>query len=49
MLGLLYIESGNLKRGIIILDEFTMSEPDLLITPAVKQYIKEKVKEINDL
>ena len=49
MLGLLYIESGNLKRGIIILDEFTMSEPDLLITPAVKQYIKDKVKEINDL
>lgn len=49
MLGLLYIESGNLKRGIIILDEFTMSEPDLIITPAVKQYIKEKVKEINDL
>ena len=49
LLGLLYIENGNLKRGVIILDEFTMSEPDLLVTPAVKQYIKETVKQINDL
>jgi tetratricopeptide (TPR) repeat protein len=47
MLGILYIENGNLKRGVIILDEFTMKEPDLLITPAVKQYIKETVKKIN--
>lgn len=47
MLGLLYIENGDLKRGVIILDEFTMKEPDLLITPAVKQYIKETVKKIN--
>lgn len=49
MLGLLYIESGNSKRGIIILDEFAMAEPDLLITPAVKQYIKESVNKINSL
>ena len=49
MLGLLYAESGNLKRGIITLDEFSMSEPDLLITPAVKQHIKELVKQIDDL
>jgi tetratricopeptide (TPR) repeat protein len=47
MLGLLYIESGDLKHGVIILDEFTMKEPDLLITPAIKQYIKEVVKQIN--
>jgi tetratricopeptide (TPR) repeat protein len=47
MLGLLYIENSDLKRGIIILDEFTMKEPDLLITPAVKQYIKETVKKLN--
>lgn len=47
MLGLLYIENGNLKRGIIILDEFVMHEPDLIITPAIKQYIKEKTKELN--
>lgn len=49
MLGLLYIENGNTKRGIIILDEFAMSEPDLLITPAIKYYIKENVKKLNDL
>ena len=49
MLGLLYIENGDLKRGIIILDEFTMSEPDLLITPAVKQYIRQSVKKLNTL
>ncbi len=49
MLGLLYIESGDLKRGIIILDEFTMSEPDLLITHAVKQYVKQTVKILNNL
>ena len=45
MLGLLYIESGDLKRGTIILDEFTMVEPDLLITPAIKQYLKTIVQE----
>lgn len=49
MLGLLYIENGDKKRGIIILDEFAMSEPDLLITTAVKHYIKKAVKEINSL
>ncbi len=49
MLGLLYIENEDLKRGVIILDEFTMKEPDLLITPAIKQYIKETVKKINSL
>lgn len=49
MLGLLYIEKGDLKRGVIILDEFTMSEPDLLITTAVKQYIKDTVNKINSL
>lgn len=47
MLGLLYVESGNVRRGIIILDEFAMSEPDLIITRAVKEYIKGLVKQIN--
>ena len=47
MLGLLYIESGDLKRGTIILDEFTVTEPDLLITRAVKEYLKEKTKELD--
>ena len=49
MLGLLYIENGNKKRGIIVLDEFAMSEPDLLITTAVKKYIKDTVKHVDDL
>ena len=47
LLGVLYIENGNKKRGITILDEFTASEPDLLITPAIKQYTKNIVKEMN--
>lgn len=41
MLGLLYVKSGQVRKGVIILDEFCNEEPDLLITPAVRQYIKE--------
>lgn len=40
MLGLLYVNNGEVRRGIIKLDEFCMSEPDLLITDAVRHYIK---------
>lgn len=40
-LGLLYIETGEVRRGVIILDEICMEEPDLLITPAIRQYLKE--------
>lgn len=47
MLGLLYVEKGNLTRGMIKLDEFCMSEPDLLITGAVRSYLKELAKTIN--
>ena len=43
MLGLLYEQKGDIKRAIIILDEFAMSEPDLIITPSVKQHIQELV------
>ena len=46
MLGLLYIQTGEKRRGIIILDDVCMSEPDLLIIPAIKQYIKEINKDI---
>lgn len=46
MLGLLYIEQGNPKRGIITLDDFAMSEPDLLITPSVKMFIQEQVQKL---
>lgn len=40
MRGLLYEQQGDIKRAIIILDEFVMSEPDLIITPSVKEHIK---------
>lgn len=46
MLGLLYEQTGNKKKAIIILDEFVMSEPDLMITPAIKWHIQEIVDEI---
>lgn len=44
MVGLLYEQKGDIKRAIIILDDFVMSEPDLLITNAVKKHIKELVE-----
>ena len=47
MLGILYIKNNEIRRGIIVLDDICMSEPDLLITPAIRQYIKEVSKELN--
>lgn len=44
MLGLLYEQKGDSRRAITILDDFVMSEPDLIITPAVKKHIKELVE-----
>ena len=43
MLALLYEQKGDTKRAITILDDFAMSEPDLIITGAVKKHIKELV------
>lgn len=43
MLGLLYIKSNEINKGIITLDDFCNDEPDLLITPAVRQYLKEVI------
>lgn len=40
MLGLLYIASGNKSRGITKLDEFCVRQPDLFITPQVREYIR---------
>ena len=48
ILGLLYIENGELKKGIVTLDEFTLSEPDLLITPAIKKYLVKVVDQLYD-
>jgi len=41
MLGILYINSGNKRSGIITLDSFCMSEPDLIITGGVRAYLRE--------
>lgn len=41
LLGLLYIQTGKIRKGVIILDELCMQEPDLLINSAIKQYLKE--------
>lgn len=49
MSGILYVESGNYQRGITVLDTFTIAEPDLIITPAIKAYIKTSVKKMNSL
>lgn len=42
-LGILYIETGETRKGINTLDEICMQEPNLLITPALRQYIKNTV------
>lgn len=42
--GLLLEQKGDFVNAITTLDEFTAREPDLVITYAVKQYIKELVK-----
>ena len=44
-LGILYIETGEARKGVNVLDEICSSEPDLLITPALRQYIKQTIEE----
>lgn len=46
MLGLLYEQLGDKKKAIIVLDEFAMSEPNLVIIPAVKNHIQKIVDEL---
>lgn len=41
MLGLLQIQAGQTRKGVITLDDLCSSEPDLLITPAIRQYLRE--------
>ena len=38
--GLMLIESGNKRDGVIMLDEFCSLEPDLIITGGIKSYLK---------
>lgn len=46
MLGLCYIEKGDIKKGIIKLDEFCMKEPYLVTTAGVKKYLKELTEQL---
>ena len=48
LLGILYIKTGETRRGINLLDEVCANEPDLLITPAIKQYLSEVIKSLKD-
>lgn len=45
-LGLLYIQNGEKRRGVNVLDEVCGAEPDLMITGAIRQYLKEICKEL---
>lgn len=40
MRGLLLEKKGQLREAIVTLDEFTVKEPDLIVTEAVRDYIK---------
>lgn len=40
-LGIIYIETNQVRKGVNLLDELCMEEPDLIITPAIRQYLKE--------
>lgn len=42
-LGILYIKTGQKRKGVNLLDEICAEEPDLMITPAIRQYIKETI------
>ena len=47
LLGVLYTKTGNVKAGIILLDEVCQSEPDLLINYAIQQYLKETTSKLS--
>lgn len=42
-LGILYVEIGEYRKGVNILDEVCVQEPDLIITPALRQYLKDTI------
>lgn len=44
IVGLIYIEKGQVPTGITILDNFCNKEPDLLITKAIRYYISNRPK-----
>ena len=42
IIALIYGELGDVKTEITILDEFCNNEPDLIIIPAIKKYVKKQ-------
>ncbi len=44
IVGLIYIEKGQIPTGITTLDEFCNKEPNLIITKAVRNYMKNRSK-----
>lgn len=44
MVGVLLIESGQRQEGLTTLDIFCNDEPDLIITNAIKNYIKANIR-----
>ena len=44
LVGLLYIQNGEVTTGITILDDFCDKEPNLIITSGIKNYLKELTK-----
>ncbi|MBR1461456.1 hypothetical protein IJ596_07510 [bacterium] len=47
MVALLEEQLGDKRKAIIELDGFAMAEPDLIITPAVKNYINKLIEDVN--
>ena len=45
MIGLLFIQIGQVTTGITVLDEFANKEPNLMLSIGVKNYIKELTKD----
>ncbi len=45
MIGLLYIQKGQVSTGMTMLDEFCNHEPNLMITEGVRNYLKKLADE----
>ena len=46
-LGLLYVETGETRKGVNVLDDICTAEPDILINSAIKQYLKDVTEKMN--
>jgi len=48
MLGLLYVQTGQKRAGMITLDSYCMSEPDLILTGGVREYLRDLTKDYSE-